>query len=113
MTALVGFPLETLYTITNVTNAAPGVVTLSAVTGPNSMPVGIGQTITISNVVGMTELNDNRFIVAGLDPIAFTFMLYDLQFNPVDTTLFKPYVSGGEVNLISWPATATNPPGLN
>jgi hypothetical protein len=112
MTALIGFPLGTVYNIVNVTNAYPGVVTLSSIADPNSFAVSIGQTVTISKVVGMFQLNDVRFNVAALDPVAFTFQLYDLQFNPVDTRSFSPYVGGGEINIVSYPAGAGQPPGL-
>ncbi len=38
---------------------------------------------------------------------AQTFNLYDLFGNPVDTTAFGTYVSGGVINEISYPATAS------
>lgn len=112
MTAPSGFPLATLYQITNISNSFPGVVTLSAVTGPTSLAVALGQTVTISKVVGMNQINDLRFIVANLDTNAMTFELYDLYYKPFSTTNFIPYISGGEMNIISFPPTATNPPGL-
>lgn len=112
MTAVVGFPLGTIYQITNISQAYPGVVTLASVADPNSFAVALGQTVTISKVVGMYQVNDNRYIVANFDPIAMTFQLYDLSFNPVNTSAFIPYISGGEINIVSYPPTAGNPPGL-
>jgi hypothetical protein len=112
MTAPSGFPLETLYNITDISQSKPGVVTLSAVTGPASIAVALGQTVTISKVQGMFQVNDNRYIVGNLDTEAQTFSLFNLQFLPVDTTAYTAYVSGGEMNIISFPPTATNPPGL-
>lgn len=112
MTALVGFPLGTIYLITNISRAKPGVVTLATVADSNSFAIATGQTVTISKVNGMYQVNGNRYVVGGFDSNAKTFNLYDLNYNPVDTSLFTPYVSGGEINIISYPATAGNPPGL-
>lgn len=112
MTALVGFPLGTVYQITNISRSKPGVVTLASVADPNSFAVALGQTVTISKVVGMNQVNDNRYIVGNFDPVAQTFSLFNLSYLPVDTSSFTPYVSGGEINIISYPPTAGNPPGL-
>lgn len=112
MTAIIGFPLGTIYQITNISNASPGVVTLATVADPNSFAVALGQTVTISKVIGMQQINDNRYIVGAFNPTAQTFQLYDLQYNAVDTTNYIPYITGGEINIISYPPTAGNPPGL-
>lgn len=102
--ALGGDWYNTNYTITGVTKANPGVVTLSSITATNGQTLVNGSTVTISNVVGMTQLNTNRYIVSGISGNTFT--LYDTFGNPVDTSAFGTYVSGGIVNLISQPATA-------
>jgi len=112
MTAPIGFPLGTIYNITNISQDMPGVVTLEAVTNSVSFSVALGQTVTISKVQGMHEINDQRFVIANLDTNAKTFQLYDLAFHPVDTRGYSPYVAGGQINIISYPATAGNPPGL-
>ena len=112
MTAIVGFPLGTIYPITNISQDMPGVVTLAAVSYPNSFAIAVGQLVTISKVLGMNQVNDNRYVIGNFDSIAKTFCLYNLLFKPVDTTQFIPYISGGEINIISYPATAINPPGL-
>ena len=112
MTALPGFPLGTLYQITGISKGMPGVVKLSSVALPYSFAIAVGQTVTISGVVGMTEVNDNRYIVANLDLIAQTFQLYDLKYKPVSTLGYEAYISGGEVNIISYPPGAGQPPGL-
>ncbi len=112
MTALIGFPLGTIYNITDITSASPGVVTLETVSDPNSFAVAIGMTVTISKVVGMHQLNGCRFIVANLDTDAKTFQLYDIRYNPVDTSSFGTYLSGGEINIISYDPPAGQPPGL-
>ena len=95
---------NTNYTITGVTQANPGVVTLSTLTPTGGQTLVNGDTVTISGVVGMTQLNENRYIVAGISGSTFT--LYDLFGNPVDTSAFGAYVSGGIANMISYPATA-------
>lgn len=112
MTAVIGFPLGTLYPIVGITRGKPGTVTLGAVTQANSFSVALGMTVTISGVLGMTEVNDNRYIVGNFDADAMTFDLYTVQFNPVDTSSFQAYVSGGEINIISYPPPAGEPPGL-
>jgi hypothetical protein len=95
---------NTLYTITGITNANPGVVTVSSVSPTNSLTLVNGMTFTISGVSGMTGLNTNRFVVAGLS--GTTFNLYDTFGNPVNTTALGTYVSGGEMDVISYPPTA-------
>jgi len=112
MTPIQGFPLKTVYNITNITQSKPGTVTLESVEDLNTYAVALGQTITITNTNGMRQLNDKRFIVGNFDADAMTFDLYDLSFNPVDTSLYQPYISSGQIDIVSFPATATEPPGL-
>ncbi len=112
MTALVGFPLGTLYHITNVSQDVPGVVTLLSVADPYSFAVTNGMTVTISKVVGMRQLNGNRYIVGSLDTEAKTFGLFTKEGFAVDTRGFNAYVSGGEINIISYVPPAGQPPGL-
>lgn len=107
-----GFPLGTLYTITGISQDVPGVVTLSSVEEPNSFPVADGQTITISKLVGMYELNGNRYVIGGLDVDNMTFRLYTTQGFWVDTRAYQLYVSGGEINIISYVPPAGQPAGL-
>lgn len=95
---------NTQYTITNITQANPGVVTVSSASPTNTLALANGMTLTFSSVVGMTQVNTNRYIVAGLSGTSFN--LYDTFGNPVDTTGFGAYSSGGIANQISYPATA-------
>lgn len=95
---------NTQYTITGITKANPGVVTVSSISPTNTLTLVNGMTVTISGVLGMTQLNQNRYIVANIS--GSTFQLYDLFGNAVDTSAFGTYVSGGIVNQISYPATA-------
>lgn len=112
MTATVGFPLGTIYQITNISQDMPGVVTLDTVADPNSFAVANGQTVTISKVRGMYQVNGNRYVVGGFDAGTKTFRLYTVQGFPVDTMTFTPYVGGGEINIISYAPPAGEPPGL-
>lgn len=93
---------NTQYVITNISSATPAVVTVSAVSPTNTLTLVNGMTVTISGVNGVTNVNTNRFVVAGLS--GTTFNLYDTFGNPVTAT--GTYVSGGELNQISYPPTA-------
>ncbi len=101
---------NTLYTVTNISSANPGVVTVNPVDPANSMVLANGMTVTISGVNGMTGLNTNRFIVAGLSGStgSQTFNLYDTFGNPVDTTALGTYTSSpnAKLDVISYPPTA-------
>lgn len=112
MISATGFPPGTIYSITAITQASPGVVTLNSDALPYSFPIQNGMTVTISGVRGMWQLNDNRYIISNFNSGAMTFELRDLYFIPVDTSGLPAYVSGGQINIISYPATAGNPPGL-
>lgn len=112
MTAIIGFPLGTIYNITNISRDMPGVVTLESVAEPNSFAVAAGQTVTISKVVGMYQVNNQRYIVGNFDSLAQTFQLYDVFYNPVDTSQYNSYTSGGEINIVSYVPPAGEPAGL-
>lgn len=94
---------STLKTIIAASKANPGVIQTSTSHGYTT-----GDIITISSVVGMIQLNTNRYKVVVID--ADEFSLQDLAGNPVDTTAYGTYVSGGQCNLIS--SVATSPVGL-
>lgn len=99
---------NTVAALSGVSNANPGVVTL---TDAQAASVGLvnGMTITLSSVGGMPSLNTNRYIVAGLASGGgnTTFNLYDTFGNPVSTVGIGTYVaSTGELDVISYPQTA-------
>jgi hypothetical protein len=106
MTSATGFPPGTIYRITNITQARPGVVTLESTNLSGSFFIVNGMIVTITGVLGMFQLNKQRFNVANVNTNANTFELYDLQYFPVDTTSLNAYVSGGEINIISYPSTS-------
>lgn len=83
---------STTRTITGVTQANPGVVTSAAHGYAN------GTEVSISGVLGMTELNADNFIVAGAT--ANTFTLETLDGVAVNTTGFAAYTSGGSINAV-------------
>jgi len=75
---------DTNRTITGVTQANPAVVSAAGHVYPN------GVTVTISGVVGMTELNSNSYTVANTDHAAGTFEL-----SGINSTGYGAYTSDG------------------
>ena len=76
-----GYVLKPAATITGVTQANPAVVT-AANTFTN------GETVTITGVVGMTELNGNTYTVTNASGASF-------ELSGIDSTAFTAYSSGG------------------
>ena len=87
-----GAILEANKTITGITQANPGVVT-SASHGFSN-----GDTVVISGVVGMTQVNGKRFTVASV--ATNTFALQDIDGANVNTTSYTAYSSGGIANRV-------------
>lgn len=87
-----GAILEANKTITGITKANPGVVTSTAHGFSN------GDTVVISGVVGMTQVNGKRFKVANV--AANTFELQDIDGNNVNTSSYTTYSSGGVANRV-------------
>ena len=75
-------PLPPSGSITNITQANPAQVT------SNSHGLVTGDTVIISGVVGMTEVNGGNYSITVIDANNFTL-------NGIDSTGFTPYVSGG------------------
>jgi hypothetical protein len=92
-----GAILEANKTITGITQANPGVVTATAHGYSN------GNTIVISGVVGMTQVNGKRFKVANVT--TNTFELQTIDGTNVNTTSFTAYTSGGIANRVYQIAT--------
>lgn len=112
MTSATGFPPVTIYDITNITQSLPGVVTVSSVAEDDAFFLINGMSITFSNVKGMYQINRERYVIGNLNTGAKTFSLYTIQGKPVDTSAFNAYTLGGQINIISYPAQAGQPPGL-
>src|SRR5689334_4477470 len=55
---------STQYTISGITNANPGVVTVTVRAPTNTLNLANGMIVTLSGVVGMTQVNTNRYVVA-------------------------------------------------
>lgn len=83
------YVLEAAKTITGATRANPCVITSNAHGFSN------GDWVFISGVLGMTQLNGNTYIVAGV--AANTFQLHDLDGNLVNSAGYTAYASGGSV----------------
>lgn len=107
-----GFPPVTIYDVVGITNAMPARVTLDSVTDTSAFYIVNGMTITFSNVLGMYEVNRQRYVIGSLDVDTLSFSLYTIQGKPADTTSFNTYTAGGQINIISYPAQAGQPPGL-
>lgn len=89
--------------ITGITNADPGVVTYSGADNYAN-----GDTVYLSEIVGMEELNGVKAVVANVDTGANTFELNDADGNNIDTTSYGTYSSGGKVHEYSaFPSVVT------
>ena len=87
-----GSILEGDKTITAITKANPGVIT------SNSHGYSNGDEVLITAVVGMTELNSKRFLVAS--STTNTFSLTDKDGVAINTTSYTTYSSAGTVNKV-------------
>ena len=87
--------LEASQAITGVTQANPGVVTYSGADNYAN-----GDEVILDGIVGMTELNGRRFIVANVDTGANTFELTDQGGSNVDTSGYTAYSSDGTVEEV-------------
>lgn len=84
--------LETAKALTGITNANPGVL------GSLAHGYSNGDWVFVNGVVGMTQVNGQYYIVAGA--ATNTFQLHDLNGNPVNTTAYGAYTSGGTVSRV-------------
>lgn len=79
---------QTPIAITGITRAAQGVVS----TAPQTLAVG--DWVFLTGIGGMTELN-GKTVIVGAGPTSTSFALLDLQGNPIDTTNYHAYSTGG------------------
>ena len=84
-----GISYDVPVVITGVTQASPGVVTTATAHGFSN-----GDFVDISDIVGMTELNTNRYKIANVAAQTFELTEEDSG-DDIDTTGFTAYVSGG------------------
>lgn len=75
--------------ITAITKANPCVI-ISASHGLSN-----GQEVQLSGIAGMVELNNQYFLITGVT--TNTFQLQDIYGNPIDSTAFITYTSGGTI----------------
>ena len=87
-----GSVLESDKTISAITKANPGVITCS------SHGYLTGDEIVITSIVGMTELNNKRFLVVKID--GNTFSLKNKDGVAINTTNFTTYSSAGTMNKV-------------
>ncbi len=85
--------LETAVNISGITQANPGVVTA------NSHGYSNGDEVYISGVVGMTQVNGRRFIVANVATNTFELTDRDTAAN-INTTSYTAWASGGTVQRV-------------
>lgn len=82
-----GYVLESPTTITEITQANPGVVT------DHDHGYSNGDLVFLQNIVGMTQLNQRYAIVT--NSTTSTYTLTDMFGNAINTTAYGAYVSGG------------------
>lgn len=84
-----GLLTGTANTITGITKANPAVLTYTG-TDPTN-----GTRMLISGITGMTQLNNVEVIVTSVNTGAKTFQLNDVFNNPINSSNFTAYTSGG------------------
>jgi hypothetical protein len=73
--------------------------TFDVVTSPVAItPFNVGDWIAIEGVAGMTQLNGQTYVVGAAT--AGTVTLYDVYGNPINSTAFSAYISGGTASRI-------------
>ena len=89
---------SSIYAISGATQASPVVITTAA----HGITTGVSVRARISDVLGMTELNDlDRNPYSAKAASSTTLELYDLDGNAIDGSAFTAYSSGGKFNIIS------------
>lgn len=86
---------ETAQTISGITQANPAVVTYVGADNYAN-----GREVNIRDVVGMTQVNGGRYLVANVNAGANTFELQNLDGSNVNSTAYTAYSSGGNVEQV-------------
>lgn len=89
-----GQVLESTLTITNITQANPGVIT------SNGHGLTDGDHVYITSVTGMTEINSSTVPYIVDNATTNTFTLTDLDSTAINTTGYTAYSSAGSINKI-------------
>jgi len=87
--------LASIKDITAITKAKPPVVTCSGHAFAN------GQLVTFSHILGMTELNSNVYLIAGI--ATDTLHLHDMEGEDIDASAYTTYASSGHIYLSPGP----------
>lgn len=87
-----GSVVKTAVNISGITKANPAVVTLSGTAPAN------GAAVDIEGVVGMTQVNNKRFLVK--NRTSTTFELTDEDGNNINSTNYSTYTSGGTIEEV-------------
>ena len=93
--------LLTAKTVENITQANPGVVTVTGHGFSN------GDAVQLNNIKGMVEVEGTNFLVDSVT--ANTFALKDAGNNNINTTGYTAFVNGGGTSKVITGATAANP----
>lgn len=89
-----GVILEDGLTVSNVTQASPGVMTYLGTDPAN------GDWMLVENIVGMTELNGRYVKVTNINTAAKTFELYDINDTPISTVDYDAYTNSGIIRRV-------------
>lgn len=88
--------------ISNITSASPGVLTLSSWPSDGDGILADGDYIRIEGVSGTVELNGQIYVVDDADSTALTLTLDDVtETVSIDTTVYTAYSSGGTVQMVA------------
>lgn len=80
--------------ITGISKATTGVLTYTGDDPTN------GTWVYLAGITGMTELNGRYVVVTNVDTGANTFELYDTAGDPINTSGYTTYVSGGTISPV-------------
>lgn len=89
-----GVVLEDSLSVLNVTNASPAVLTYSGADPSN------GDWMYVSDVNGMTGVNNRYVKVTNVDAAANTFEMYDVDGSAIDTTSSGTYGGNGSIRRV-------------
>jgi hypothetical protein len=89
-----GVVLEGAIDVVGVTNAQPGVLTYSGADPSN------GDWFYVTNILGMTGVNDRYVKATNVNTGAKTFELYDIDGSAIDTTSAGTYSGSGDIERV-------------